>query len=217
MEKFIILGERCSGTNYLQNLVQENFNVQHNKLCHKHFFLHMKPQDFKGTKVIMIVRNPKDWLNSFFHTPHHVPKKNSKSWKTFLTANPWRSVKNKKDMDMNPRTGIFFSNIFQMRFYKLKYMLFLQKKLGNKHVILLKYENVMKNTNLEINKIATTFTWKTKNDVIQQIDYDATKFNNKKQFVTYKKTIYEEMPKNVHNFIQKQINWNAEKYMGYEE
>ena len=88
MVKLIILGVRCSGTNYLQNLMQENFNVQLNKLCHKHFFLHMKPQDFKGTKVIMIVRR-------FF--THHImsPKKNSKSWKTFLTANPWRSVKKK--------------------------------------------------------------------------------------------------------------------------
>jgi hypothetical protein len=76
MEKFIILGEKCSGT-----LVQENFNVEHNKLCHKHFFLHMKPQDFKETKVIMIVR-----VQFVFFT-HHImyPKKNSKSWKNFLT------------------------------------------------------------------------------------------------------------------------------------
>ena len=49
-----------------------------------------------------------------------------------------------------------------MRLYKLKYMLFLQKQLGNKHVILLKYENVKRNTTQEINKIATTFTWKPK-------------------------------------------------------
>jgi hypothetical protein len=55
---------------------------------------------------------------------------------------------------MNPRTGIFFSSIFQMRFYKLKYMLFLQKILGNKHVILLKYEDLKKNTTQEIKKIA---------------------------------------------------------------
>ena len=41
-------------------------------------------------------------------------------------------------------------------------MLFLQKQLGNKHVILLKYENVKRNTTQEINKIATTFTWKPK-------------------------------------------------------
>ena len=76
-------------------------------------------------------------------------------------------------------------------------MLFLQKNLGNRHVILLKYEDLKKNTTQEINKIAK---WKPKNEVIEQINYDAKKLNINN---TYKKNIYEEIPKNVHNFIQK--------------
>ena len=64
---FKILGERNSGTNYLQELIKENFYAEtNNNHIHKHFFGHDNFKDINNTLIICIVRNPFDWINSCY-------------------------------------------------------------------------------------------------------------------------------------------------------
>lgn len=78
-----IFGERCSGTNYLCQLIIKNFEIEMTRLYgHKHFFGYVSIEDGKKnnefkTKDVLFVcisRNLKDWLNSFFREQHHLPR-----------------------------------------------------------------------------------------------------------------------------------------------
>ena len=77
---FTIYGERCSGTNFLEELITNNFNITITwKYGWKHFFgfyNFKKTQEENETLFIGIVRNPIDWLYSFHTNPHHIPPHN---------------------------------------------------------------------------------------------------------------------------------------------
>ena len=78
IKKFTIYGERCSGTNYLENIIKINFDVDITwEYGFKHFFGFQDEQlkQSDDTLFICIVRNLPDWINSFYRTPHHLQLK----------------------------------------------------------------------------------------------------------------------------------------------
>ena len=78
--KYTIYGERCSGTNYLENLINENFDVKLTwEYGFKHWFGFNNLSNSDDTLFICIVRNPVDWVNSFYRTPHHLKIKYDKT------------------------------------------------------------------------------------------------------------------------------------------
>jgi hypothetical protein len=84
IKKYTIYGERCSGTNYLENLIDKNFDIKITwEFGWKHFFgfndNQLKNSD--DTLFICIVRNPVDWINSFYRELHHSPIKYKKKFK----------------------------------------------------------------------------------------------------------------------------------------
>jgi len=94
IRKFCILGERCSGTHFLQNAIQSNFAGLEYDRKTKHFFGHHDDTDYVNadeTLYIGIVRDAVCWLDSLYHQPHHVAPSLTKSWKNFLT-NSWHSI-----------------------------------------------------------------------------------------------------------------------------
>ena len=63
IKKYTIYGERCSGTNYLENIIDINFDVNLTwEYGHKHFFGHQdnKLKNSDDTLFICIVRNLPD-------------------------------------------------------------------------------------------------------------------------------------------------------------
>ena len=88
IKKFAILGERCSGTNYLEEIIKINFNLEYtSEYGSKHFFCfrdYNKYNCVDETLFIGIIRNPIYWLNSFSKELHHVPEQNRKNIKAFL-------------------------------------------------------------------------------------------------------------------------------------
>ena len=73
---YTIYGERCSSTNYLQNLMELNFDIDVTwKYGWKHFFGFRQEKliDSENTLFICIVRNLNDWLNSLYIKKHHLP------------------------------------------------------------------------------------------------------------------------------------------------
>ncbi len=93
-----IFGLRCSGTNYLNSLVIKNYrDVQIvSFLGHKHLWqAELKSRRKKPDIVIVISRNPYDWLRSIHREPHHCPDLIGKSFSTFLRS-PWRAYLGKQ-------------------------------------------------------------------------------------------------------------------------
>jgi hypothetical protein len=93
--KFTIFGERNSGTNYLQKIMLHNFDLKLTwEYGWKHWYIkNLDPrpaantttdntastpiQNSKDTLVILIVRNPIDWLRAMHKFPHHAKANDS--------------------------------------------------------------------------------------------------------------------------------------------
>jgi hypothetical protein len=72
---YTIYGERCSATNYLEELISLNFDVDINwNFGWKHFFGFNNFNNSDNTLFIGIVRNPYDWINSLYRDQHHLPR-----------------------------------------------------------------------------------------------------------------------------------------------
>lgn len=73
MKKFTILGERCSGTNFLEKAIIANFNLELTwEYGYKHFFGFSDYSNSDNVLFIGIVRDPIQWLLSLFKQPHHL-------------------------------------------------------------------------------------------------------------------------------------------------
>lgn len=166
---FTIMGERCSGTNYLEQLMLLNFDIEPTyEFGHKHFFgfrtYGENPKEDE-TLFIGIVRNPYNWLYSFFCNPHHLPEKRQKSINSFL-FDRFYSLEDDgltvKGTDLNYLTKKKYKNIFQMRKLKNSYLMkTMPQKV--KHYILINYEEIEKNPTKKLTEIQQKFGLISKN------------------------------------------------------
>jgi hypothetical protein len=174
IQKFAILGERCSGTNFLEESISANFNINYTaEYGGKHFFCYndyTNKDNTNNTLFIGIIRNPVYWLNSFSKELHHVPEINRKSLHNFLfnefysvedEINPRRQqifesnffIKNDKlythkyninKKDLNYLNGQKYKNIFELRSVKNKFLINEMPSKVNNY-ILINYEDLLFN------------------------------------------------------------------------
>lgn len=149
LKKATIYGERCSGTNYLEKLLITNFNIDIKfDYGWKHFFGFKSLEGSDDTLFICIVRDPYEWITSFYEKPHHVPRKLRVSPQHFLNQ-PFYSIFDKvqgKEIkeDRHIYTKERYKNIFELRYTKLN---FIQNDLPKrvKNYILIRYEDLLEN------------------------------------------------------------------------
>jgi hypothetical protein len=142
------MGERCSGTNFLQKTIETNFNLKYSrKYGHKHFFGNYNlghDNDEDNTLFIAIIRDPVEWIDSFIQNPHHIPDKNKKDIDSFL-FNPFYSIHDEVEEenleDRNIYTKERYSNIFEMRKVKNNFLIYDLPKLVKNYTIM-KYEDL---------------------------------------------------------------------------
>lgn len=86
-----ILGERCSGTNFLESALFRNFDLAVTwDFGWKHFFGFADYRDNCNTLFVGIVRDPHTWINSFFKIKWHLqPELKTDDIDTFLNAEFW--------------------------------------------------------------------------------------------------------------------------------
>ena len=169
IRKVTIYGERCSGTNYLENLLTNNFNVEITWIYGwKHFFGHSDLKESDDVLFIGIIRNIFDWINSLYLFRYHLLDEFTKSHKTFLNnefSSYYLDEKNNicpnKEIieDRNIKTKEKYKNIFELRHIKNEYLFETMPSLV-KNYILITYDNLvddfkytmnqLKNCNLEI-------------------------------------------------------------------
>lgn len=214
MKHFKIMGERCSGTNFLQKTIETNFNLQYSKkYCHKHFFGHCHlghNNDEDDTLFIAIIRNPVDWIDSFIQNPHHIPDINKTDVNSFL-FNPFYSIIDEtKEInidDLNIYTNKVYKNIFEMRKVKNNFLIFDLPKLVKNYVII-RYEDLRDKNNDVLNYIKDKFDLEHNKDFIKINTYkDTSETYNKKDIKL--DTVY--ISKIIDNLDKEQ-----EKLLGYD-
>lgn len=125
IRKVVLYGERCSGTNYLEQLLLANFDVEIvSGYGHKHFFGFADLQNTDDVLFIGIVRSLYDWLGSLYRHRHHLPPDLCRDATTFLTHEFYSVYEDGREImeDRNLETGRRYRNIFEMRHIKNRFL-----------------------------------------------------------------------------------------------
>ena len=220
IREFKILGERCSGTNYLEELMTTNFNCRYrNTDFHKHFFcfdekIQKEKCADKNIIYIGIVRNIYDWIYSFYNNPHNVDKNIIHNMydfisKEFSSYNIVNDTPVLIKQDINHTTGEKYKNIFECRKIKNNFLLHIAPEIFDNY-ILIRYEDLRDNTDTILDVIKNKFNLKMKQQNYIHIDY--YKKNKNKKFI---KSTYELVDFNIKKYIQENIHIHDENKLGY--
>ena len=232
---FTILGERCSGTNFLEKSITNNFQIQYTeKYGNKHFFCYNNYNNSDDTLFIGIIRNPIYWINSFSRELHHIPEINRQSLRNFL-FNEFYSVEDELDTsksildnnifkknnnfythkyklntkDLNYTNGNKYKNIFELRKVKNN---FLMNVMPNKvrNYILINYEDLLFNYNSVLENIKEKFNFIQKHLQFKKIkNYKKSETYN---FVQQRKIL---LSPNIVVLIWQNLDKEQEKKLGY--
>lgn len=222
---FKIYGERCSGTNYLTKLLQQNFGTENvfsdelkNNVMYfwKHDIPDMAVCDYiKNKKIIyiFIIREIQSWLMSLYITPYHLYKYND--FESFLMGKQGCSenvvINNRtKKMLNHDDTG---KSVFEIRYYKIKKILKFINKNDNCILLSLKYLqnnylNVLKKINniFKLNKNSADFKnynthYATKKKNVKNRKYNI-EITDKIKTIINNNTNFE-LENNIHHFMIK--------------
>jgi len=147
MKQVTIYGERCSGTNYLEQLLLINFDVNITWICGwKHFFGFNDLSNTDDILFIGIVRSLYNWINSLYREKHHLPKHLTENVDTFLTQQFYSIDENNNEImtDKNIETKERYKNIFELRRVKNRFLI---EKMPNlvKNYCIIAYDDLLTN------------------------------------------------------------------------
>ena len=214
---FTIMGERCSGTNFLESAILKNFNLE--LIWHygyKHFFGFY---NFKNKNPIIendddvlfigIVREPISWINSLFEKKYHIPNQNKQNINKFLNNEFYSIDDNGNEImeDRNYRNGKRYKNIYEMRYYKNHYLINHSKKVKN--YLLIRYEDLKNNYEDTLKFIEKKYKLKPKFDNYVKINTYKGQGN---QIFTEKSI---KLNNNIINKIKNGLSKKQEKSIGY--
>ncbi len=214
---FTIYGERCSGTNFLEHAIKENFELEYTiKYAWKHFFGHYNfenNQEEDETLFIGIIRNPITWIDSLYNKMHHIPEENKHNIRSFL-FNKFYSVYENSDKEIMEDRHIYtkerYKNIFELRQIKNHYLTD-EMKLKVKNYILIRYEDLRDNYDVVLDFIKNKYNLikKNQNDQYKRIDnYKGTK----KELFTKK---YVTLPPRIIKTMKNNVYMKQEQGIGY--
>lgn len=221
--EFTILGERCSGTNWLQYLITNNFEIKVNwTVGWKHFFAYKDYENkiLKNNHIIYfgIVRNPIDYFMSFYKKAHHQPEERLKNINTFLLSEFYSIHVNennsnyKKEIIVDRKyDGNRYKNIFEMRSEKCKFLFEKMPELA-KNYIFIKYEDLKKNPENILQEIHEKFNLIKKHNVFlieKKYVFNNTILENEQCMENY------EVDDNIRNIIMENLDKDIENKMGY--
>lgn len=166
LKYFTIIGERCSGTTFVEYAIKWNFKLEYYRIFDKHFFGHdnsiFDTEKIKETLVIYVTRDPVEWIDSFFKRLHHVAPQNKKSIYNFLN-NEFYSIYELEPVkwqeimeDRNIVTKERYRNIFELRKVKNNFILETLPKLVD-NVQVIRYENMRENYELTLENLGSKY------------------------------------------------------------
>lgn len=200
INEFTIIGERHSGTNWLENLVLCRLNLPITfRFGSKHFIEthnHREMSMANHTLFICICRNIYDWIGGFYRLPHHVDISLCNSLVDFISSQ-W----NCNDIDYLIYKNNKYKNIFDLRSTKLFYYYFCLPLIVN-NLLIIKYEDLMTNPENIIDYIS--------------IHFNLIKSNGKYSKVTLPKIKHPyKFSKIIIDKININTDWSMENYYRY--
>lgn len=189
---FQIVGERCSGTNYIAQLMKTNFNLETAILFHKHTPGFKDLSNTDHVLYLVIVREAYEWANSLRKVPHHLVVRDN-----FLHE----ELKNDKRIEIPNNMYVncdfskkYFENIMKLRNYKAKYMLFDFPKTV-KHCIRMRYEDLRDHNIAMLERLEKMFHLERKHEHLQNVTYYKEQKNREykpsNKYVLDKKSVLE--------------------------
>jgi hypothetical protein len=207
---FTIYGERCSGTNYLEQLILENFDLPVTwKYGWKHFFCFSNLDNSDDTLFFGIVRSPVAWIDSFFKNPYHVPPRNN-TIQNFL-KNPFFSINDKNEVmneDLNYTNNEIYNNIFELRKVKNNYLLNVMPQ-KVKNYVFINYEYIKSNPFEFLEAIRVKFNLKRRGNTYKRIGY--YKFRKDVKYVEHPVTLSPQ----IITFINNSVDKKQEQILNY--
>jgi hypothetical protein len=210
INEYTIIGERHSGTKLIEKIIRNNTSLPLTwKYGWKHWFGfadHIDLLNAKNTLFICMIRNPYDWIFSFYNDTHHVPKSNTNSFDKFIYSE-WYSIIDPVFSeieileDRNFLTKNRYKNIFELRKYKLHYIRQVLTQLCP-HLIILNYEKLTQDPQNTINSIKNYLKIDTTQENIFRI------IPSKKHKHINQKNIEK---------INQNIDWEIENTVGYKK
>ena len=213
-----IFGLRCSGTNYLKRWLETNFqNVEViNYYAFKHVWnakllRHISKND--DIEILVIVRNPFDWIRSVNREPHHCPDLLGLSLSRFLRApfiaypGPlWNSeIKSVRNRVKNSKSIEDFENILELRNKKNQ---LLHQIIKDHSCLIINYELLRDNPAIYFNKITSDLGLIPERELskIEMYKYTSSKYKQKLRPRISPKDL---------EFINSGLNWELENDFGY--
>ena len=161
---FKIYGERCSGTNYLHNVLLKNFEIDPcEKYGNKHFFKFREyDEDESNVLFIGIVRDIYHWINSFWKCQYHLPDSLTENVHAFLNNEFYSINENDGGYEIMGDRNIYknnfrYKNILEARSLKTKFLMNELPKHVSHYIFICyedlqnDFENVMKRLQTEFN------------------------------------------------------------------
>ncbi len=160
---------------------------------------------------LVVVRNPLDWLRSFYLQPHHVDRSVSKQGFSHFLRAEWKPVPlptgGPAHDTINPYTMQPFRNVLELRAYKHRNYLALSSKVGNYCIV--RYEDISDDPEGFVEYLSNFFDLRPQDEFIPVLDY---KGSNTKVYVEkeYFPIAYED-----YRFISNYLDSYWEEQVGY--
>ncbi|MCK4935113.1 MAG: hypothetical protein KAR79_05950 [Simkaniaceae bacterium] len=230
IKEFHVVGERCSGTNFLHALIETNFLelTDTGKIGGKHFLswnaLHSEerfpqPQltypEYEKVLVVVVVRNVYDWVRSFYKNPFHAPNLVCGNLYTFM-SHEWDDSNGcplegcKSTDSINPYTGQMFRNLLELRRYKNLNYLALANSVDN--YVLVNYEEVNQDPEAFVEFLAEMFDLKKKDNFSP-----VTRYKGREDRALYKGSRYNRFTMREFTFLNTNVDWEVEELLGYSQ
>jgi len=223
-----IIGERVSGTCFLEGLIKKNTSLKINKdrdMGYKHFFYDLKTLGKKKTDHILfiyITRDIMEWLQSFSTSPYHASEsiKTCKNLSNFIRhewsciydetfgIKPINSLYNKEMMhERNPSTKKRFENVIKMRTSKIEHSLKIKNIVEN--FIHVKYEDVRDDPSIFLESMCIMF------QIPRFLNFTPIKTVKDKGAIEYIRKEYPEITEEDTMFIISEMDEDLEARLGY--
>ncbi|CAM9134206.1 unnamed protein product [Sphacelaria rigidula] len=226
--RLCVLGERVSGTCFIQSLITENTKLTPvSPYGHKHFYQDinkLRRDNNDDTLFVFISRDLIDWLNSFKNNTFHAEAsiRNCKDMSSFLRME-WKCIFDKTSgtpesssqygaemiCERDPINGKRFPNVVQMRNSKLWHFLDVHKHVRN--YVHVRYEDVREHPESFLASISECFGVSR-----SKIFYPVDTVRGKGR-VPYVKKTYPEMSEEDRTFVIENVDEDLESLLGYLE
>jgi hypothetical protein len=206
LKKYTIYGERCSGTTYLEQIINLNFDIEITwSYGWKHFFGFNDLSNTDDVLFIGIVRNLCDWVNSLYREKYHLKPEITKNTNSFFNNTFYSFYDSNTEImeDRNIETNKRYKNIFELRHIKNKFLIETMPKLV-KNYLIITYDELLDNFSGIMEKIKNCGLIVRSNiDFPLNINY--YKSNPNKIFIKKKNEIQDEIIINKANLFYEKI------------